>query len=199
VTIDPERALLVVNASRVANYARLIPRAQADAEGRKPDGLGGSYGQRAQARTPYAVTNPPFLSSLGVPCQRPPFGTLSVVDLPTGKLVWTKAFGSARDSGPLGIPSHLPFTLGTPNTGGSVATRSGVVFIGASQDRYLRAFDIDTGKLLWQGRLPAGAQATPMTYVSETSHRQFVVIAAGGSNTLGTKPGDYLIGYALAR
>jgi quinoprotein glucose dehydrogenase len=199
VSVDAQRGLMFVNASRVANYVRLLPRAEADALGRRPEGLGGRYMDRAQIGTPYAVANPPFLSPLGVPCQRPPFGTLSAVNLRTGQLVWTRRLGSARDSGPFGIPSLLPLPLGTPNTGGSLATRSGLVFIGASQDRYLRAFAADSGKLLWQSRLPAGAQATPMTYRSGKSGRQFVLIAAGGSDTLRTQPGDYIIAYALRR
>lgn len=199
VSINPQRALMIVNASRVANYAALIPRAQADAAGLKPEGLGGRYSQRAQAGTPYAVSNPPFLSTLEIPCQRPPYGTLSAVNLLTGKLVWTRRLGTARDSGPFGIPSLLPLPLGTPNTGGSLSTRSGLVFIGAAQDRYLRAYAADTGRLLWSARLPAGAQATPMTYESTASRRQFVLIAAGGSNTLETRQGDYVVAYALPK
>ncbi len=199
VSVDPERALMIVNASRVANYAALIPRAAADAAGIKAEGFGGRYSQRAQARTPYAVSNPPFLSALRVPCQRPPYGTLSAVDLVTGKLVWTRWLGTARDSGPFGMASLLPVPLGTPNIGGSVSTRSGLVFIGATQDRYLRAFHADTGELLWSARLPAGAQATPMTYLSAASGRQFVVVAAGGSGTLESKAGDYVVAYALPR
>ncbi len=96
---------------------------------------------------------------------------------------------------------HLgwPLPLGTPNIGGSLSTRSGLVFIGATQDRYLRAYAADTGRLLWSARLPAGAQATPMTYESTASRRQFVVIAAGGSNTLETRQGDYVVAYALPK
>jgi quinoprotein glucose dehydrogenase len=98
VSVDAGRGLMVVNASRIANYARLIPRAEADREGRKPEGLGGHYPQRAQLGTPYAVSNPPFLSPLGVPCQNPPFGTLSAVDLETGRLAWTRRLGSRQRS-----------------------------------------------------------------------------------------------------
>jgi len=199
VSVDPQRALMMVNASRVANYAALIPRALADAAGLKPEGLGGRYSQRAQAGTPYAVSNPPFLSRLEIPCQRPPYGTLSAVNLLTGKLVWSRRLGTARDSGPFGIPLLLPLPLGTPNTGGSLSTRSGLVFIGATQDRYLRAYAAETGRLMWSARLPAGAQATPMTYESTASRRQFVVIAAGGSNTLETRQGDYVVAYALPK
>lgn len=197
VSIDPERGLMFVNASRMANYAVLIPRAEADAAGRMPEGFGGHYMHRAQLGTPYAVSNPPFLSPLRVPCQRPPFGTLSAVDLASGRLVWSRWLGSARGSGPFGIPSLLPFPLGTPNVGGSLATRGGLVFIGAAQDRYLRAFQADTGRLLWQARLPASATATPVTYLSRASGRQFVLVAAGGSRSSGADVGDHIVAYAL--
>ena len=197
VAVDTGRGLMFVNASRVANYVRLMKRAEADALGRRPQSFGGRYGDRAMFGTPYSVANPPFLSPLGVPCQQPPFGTFAAVDLGSGRLVWTRRLGTARDSGPLGWPSLLPLPLGTPNTGGSLATRSGLVFIAASQDRTLRAFAADSGEQLWQARLPAGAQATPMSYRSARSGRQFVVIAAGGSDTLGTRAGDYILAYAL--
>ena len=195
VSINPERQLMFVNASRVANYVRLVPRAEADAEGRKPELLGGDYGQRPQIGTPYAVNNPPFRSPLGVPCQNPPYGTLSAVDLGTGKLVWTERLGDASNSGPLGIPIRLPLPLGTPTSGGSLATRSGLLFIAAAQDLKLRAIDASSGRELWQGRLPVGGFTTPMSYLSP-SGRQFVVIAAGGINEL-TATGDYLMAFAL--
>ena len=196
VSVDAANGVMIVNASRVANYAQLIPRIEADAQGRKAEGLGGHYGARAQLGTPYAVTNPPFLSPLDVPCQQPPFGTLSGVDLGTGKLLWTRRLGTARDSGPFKLPSMLPFALGTPNLGGSVITRSGLVFIGASQDRYLRAIDVSSGAELWKARLPFGAQATPMTYRTSQG-RQFVVVAAGGNGGRLNDAGDTILAYAL--
>lgn len=196
VAIDPVRHILIVNASRIANYARLIPRAQADAEHRKPEGFGGHYSQRTQAGTPYAVSNPPFLSILGVPCQRPPYGTLSAVDLDTGRLIWTRRLGTARGSGPRGIASHLPLPLGTPNLGGSLATRSGLVFIAAGQDRQLRAFRTGDGTLVWQSALPSASVATPMTYRSE-SGRQFIVVAAGNADARMGAMGDAVVAYAL--
>ena len=81
--------------------------------------------------------------------------------------------------------------------GGPIVTAGGLVFIGAATDNYLRAFDVETGRELWKGRLPAGGQATPMTY--EVSGRQFVVIAAGGHGGLGTKQGDYVVAFALPK
>src|SRR5882762_8006886 len=104
--------------------------------------------------------------------------------------------GTARDVGPLGIPTMLPLEIGTPNMGGPLTTRGGLTFIGAAQDRYLRAYDSSTGKQLLQVRLPAGGNATPMTYTSPAG-RQFIVIAAGGSSMIQTKRGDYVIAYAL--
>ena len=124
---------------------------------------------------------------------------ISAVDLVSHKLVWSHPLGSARDSGPLGLPSLLPFTIGTPNLGGSVSTRGGVIFIAATQDKYLRAIDTATGKVLWQGRLPQAGQATPMTYMSPKSGRQFVVTASGGHAFLGTTPGDAIYAFALPK
>lgn len=197
VAIDPVRHILIVNASRIANYAQLIPRTQADAEHRKPEGFGGHYQQRTQAGTPYAVSNPPFLSVLGVPCQKPPYGTLSAVDLNTGRLIWTRRLGSARGSGPRGVASHLPLPLGTPNLGGSLTTRAGLVFIAAGQDRRIRAFRTNDGTLVWQDQLPAASVATPMTYRSESSGRQFIVVAAGNADPRMGAMGDAIVAYAL--
>jgi quinoprotein glucose dehydrogenase len=122
---------------------------------------------------------------------------LSAVDLKSGKLIWTEVFGTARDIAPFGLLWLLRVQVGTPNLGGSVVTQSGLTFIGAAQDRYLRAFATTTGKLLWQTRLPAGGNATPMTYISPASGRQFVVIAAGGHDSIRSQPGDFIQAYAL--
>jgi quinoprotein glucose dehydrogenase len=96
---------------------------------------------------------------------------------------------------PLG--AVLTWNVGLPGVGGPMITSSGLVFISAAMDRYLRAFDIETGRELWKARLPAGGQATPMSYVR--NDRQYVVIAAGGHSTLGSKPGDSIVAYALPR
>jgi quinoprotein glucose dehydrogenase len=124
---------------------------------------------------------------------------ISAVDLTTKRLVWSKPFGTGQDSGPLTLPSHLPFTMGVPNIGGSVATKGGVFFIGSAQDKFLRAFETSTGRELWRARLPAGGQATPMTYWSSASGRQFVLIATGGHGGLLTTPGDTLVAYAIPK
>ncbi len=132
-----------------------------------------------------------------MPCNKPPYGTLHAIDLTTRKLLWSRPFGSARNTGPLNIPTGLPLPMGMPNFGGSMTTASGLVFIAATQDGDFRAFDITNGRLLWQARLPAGGQANPMSYVSPRSGRQFVVIAAGGHALSRSPFGDAVVAYAL--
>ena len=95
------------------------------------------------------------------------------------------------------VPIPLPITLGTPGVGGPLVTAGGLVFIGAAMDDYLRAFDVETGEELWKSRLPAGGQATPMTYRARPGGRQFVVIAAGGHSQMRSRRGDSLVAFAL--
>ena len=199
VSVDPERRLMVVNWNRMANYTRLVPRPQADAMGVKvsPDGQMQRFLPVPQAGTPFAMKTDPFWSPLLIPCTQPPFGKITVVDLDTRKKRWEKPLGTSRDSGPLGYPSHVPLPMGVPSTGGSITTRSGLIFIGASQEQALRAFDIRDGRKLWSARLPAGGQATPMTFVSPRTGKQYVVIAAGGNYPILTRMGDYVVAYAL--
>jgi quinoprotein glucose dehydrogenase len=146
----------------------------------------------AQTGTPYGLRREMLASPFGLPCTAPPWGTLAAVDLRRNAIRWQVMLGSTRDMTPWFVPSS---TLGMPNMGGPIVTDGGLAFIGAAMDNYLRAFDIDTGRELWKGRLPAGGQATPMSY--EANGRQFVVIAAGGHGKLGTKHGDYVVAFAL--
>src|SRR6185312_16726553 len=112
---------------------------------------------------------------------------------------WERSLGTGANSGPFDLPSHLPLPMGVPNMGGSITTRSGLIFIAATQERAIRAFDVNSGKLIWRAPLPAGGHATPMTYRSPRSGRQFVVIAAGGNASLHSGAGDYVIAYALPK
>ncbi len=134
----------------------------------------------------------PFLSALGIPCNAPPWGYVAGVDLSTGRLAWQHVAGTVQDVAPLPVP----IGMGVPTHGGPLATAGGLVFISGSLDNFIRAYDVTTGDELWSGRLPAGGQATPMTY-STADGRQFVVVAAGGNGALGTTRGDGLIAYAL--
>jgi quinoprotein glucose dehydrogenase len=187
VSVDPARNILVVNTSRILSQITMVPREEAEAQMAK-----GAFFQQAKG-TPYAVFNLPILSPLGAPCNPPPWGTLTAIDLKAGKRLWDITLGTTRDVAP--FPIWLP--LGSPSLGGPVTTASGVTFIAATMDNFIRAFDTATGKKLWQARLPAGGQATPMTYRLREDGKQYVVIAAGGSKFLRTKTGDYLIAYAL--
>ncbi|QNE32424.1 membrane-bound PQQ-dependent dehydrogenase, glucose/quinate/shikimate family [Sphingomonas sp. NBWT7] len=202
VSIDVDHNVMIVNSSNIANISRLYTRAQADAANIRPageDAAGGDlWGPAAQAGTPYGSFTETFKSPLGMPCQEPPFGRISAVDLTSGRLIWSRPLGMAGKSA-YGVPVLLPITMGTPTTGGSVTTRGGLTFIAATQDKFFRAFDTKTGALLWSSRLAHGGFAAPMTYVSPRSRRQFVVIAAGGSHGLGEAGGANLVAYALPK
>ena len=123
------------------------------------------------------------MSPLGIPCQAPPYGLLNAIDLTTGKLVWERPLGSARDLGPdpsghrQPWRSRLPWAIGTPNFGGTLNTASGLTFVGASSDRAFRAFDSETGKLLFETDLPGNGTATPMSYRGSDG-RQYVAIVS---------------------
>jgi len=188
ISIDEGRQILIANTSNVPSVVQLVPREKiSEFEAR------GVHIYNPQIGTPYAALQTPFLSPLGIPCNAPPWGVLTAIDLKTKKTLWTKPLGTTRDRTP--IPIGTP--LGMPNIGGSLITKSGLVFVGAAIDNYLRAFDIETGEKLWEARLPASAQATPMTYISEADGRQYVVVSVGGHKHLGSTLGDYVIAFAL--
>lgn len=185
---DPHRERVIVNTNRLAMIVRLIPRDQeSDAPNDASNNrLGGEFGR--QAGTPFAMFRYPFVTPGGVPCTAPPWGVLSAIDLRSGRVSWEVPLGNMT-----GTPDGE--MLGSFNLGGALVAGD-LVFIGAAMDEALRAFDIETGRLLWKGALPASAQATPMTY--RVGGRQFVVIAAGGDGKrLGTKMGDSLVAFAL--
>jgi quinoprotein glucose dehydrogenase len=186
VALDPGRNLLFANTMNLPWVVTLYP--GEEYERRKAESPVEHAPQRG---TPFGLRREALLSPLGLPCSPPPWGELAAVDLASGDLVWQVPLGTVRDLAPVPIP----WRLGTPNLGGPLATASGLVFIGAAMDDYLRAFDAATGDELWKGRLPAGGQATPMTY--EVAGRQFVVIAAGGHFRAGTRLGDALVAFAL--
>ena len=189
VAIDPERAVLYSNQTRSAAVVQLIPRRDFDALdpalGVYPNEL---YPMRG---TPYGVRRFPLLSRFGAPCIRPPWGTLTAVDLSTGDVLWESTLGTTRDQAPF----PLWFPLGAPNLGGSIVTAGGLVFIGATTEKTFRAFDARSGEEIWSRRLPYTANATPLSYRLRPDARQFVVIAAGGHGW--SEPGDAVVAYAL--
>ena len=187
---DSERQLVIAAVNHIPMVVTLIPRDQYDAARRSDAWPDSDFS--AQTGTPYGVRREVLASPFGLPCTAPPWGTLAAVDLRRNAIRWQVMLGSTRDMTPWFVPAP---TLGMPNMGGPIVTDGGLVFIGAATDNYLRAFDVETGRELWKGRLPAGGQATPMSY--EANGRQFVLIAAGGHGKLGTKRGDYVVAFAL--
>jgi len=193
---DPVNDYIFVNDMRLGLWVQMIP-----AENRGPASSGGEavntgMGAVPLKGTPYAVNKNRFLSLAGIPCQAPPFGTLTAIDMKTRKIAWQVPVGTVEDTGPLGIKMRLPMPVGMPTLGGSLATQSGLVFFAGTQDYYLRAFDSGTGKEVWKQRLPVGSQGTPMTYVSPKTGKQFIVVTAGGARQSPDR-GDYVIAYAL--
>ena len=210
VAVDPGRGVIVANYNDVPNYNRLIPRNVATRhdwfpvgmkpDAGKPEGIGfipqpGDRG--AQWGTPFGISvNAGWLMPFTkVSCKQPPLGGIRAIDLKTGRTLWDRPLGTARRNGPFGLPSHLPFNIGTPNNGGPLVTAGGLVFVAAATDNLIRAIDLSTGRTVWQDVLPAGGQATPMTY--QANGRQYVVIMAGGHHFMRTPSGDSLVAYAL--
>ena len=146
--------------------------------------------------TPFAIlVNAGWAMPTGVLCTRPPYGGIRAIDLATGKTIWDRPLGTARANGPFGIPSMMPFNIGTPNNGGSVVTASGLVFIAAATDNLIRAIDMRSGKTVWSDVLPGGGQANPMIY--EQNGKEYLVIMAGGHHFMKTPQSDALVAYAL--
>lgn len=185
---DRERQVLVTAVNHVPMITRLIPRDSDAAKTR----AGSRLDRSRQEGTPYILERGPLFSPFGLPCTAPPWGTLAAVDLQRNVILWQRPLGSTKGFAPWFLPAR---DIGMPNLGGAIVTAGGIILIGASTDNYLRAFDIATGKELWKGRLPAGGQATPMTY--ELNGRQYVVISAGGHGSLGTTRGDHVVAFAL--
>jgi quinoprotein glucose dehydrogenase len=203
VAVDPHRGVIVANYNDMPNYVRLVPRAEANERGWAPRDqargeIGGAEGAGdPQANTPYAIdVNAGWrLPWTGMLCKQPPYGGIRAIDMATGKTIWDRPLGQARTNGPFGIPSMLPIDIGTPNNGGAVVTAGGLIFIAAATDNLIRAIDLETGKTLWTDVLPAGGQATPMTY--SAGGKQYLVIYAGGHHFMETPIGDEVIAYAL--
>lgn len=128
-------------------------------------------------------------------CKQPPYGGIRAIDMASGKTIWDRPLGEARTNGPFHIPSLLPITIGTPNNGGAVVTAGGLIFIAAATDNLIRAIDLRTGKTLWKDVLPAGGQATPITY--QVGGKQYLVIYVGGHHFMETPIGDEVVAYAL--
>jgi quinoprotein glucose dehydrogenase len=194
VAVDPVRQMAFTTPTYLAFVSQLVPRPDDSTlmvQGKhRPEGSLPSLNENFGA--PFAVKLSAFLSPLGIPCQAPPWGYVAGADLGTGAIAWQHKNGTVRDLSP--VP--LPFRMGVPNLGGPLATAGGVAFLSGTLDNYLRAYDVKNGDELWKSRLPAGGQATPMSYTGADG-RQYVLVVAGGHGSLGTRAGDYVRAYAL--
>ncbi len=188
VSIDPVNGIMYVNQSHIASVVKLIPREEFDKNNPVTNYPQEFYPMKG---TPYGVNRFPLLSVLETPCNPRPWGSLAAVDLKTGKTVWQKPLGTTRDQAPF----PLWFEWGTPNLGGPLATAGSLLVIGATTDKFLRFYNVNTGELVRKIRIPYTANATPMSYRTSKNSKQFIVVAAGGHGW--SEPGDALLAFAL--
>ncbi len=194
VAVDPVRQIAIANPMMVPFVSTLLPRGPGNpAEPDKSQPPGSENGVQPMFGAPYGVDLHPFVSPVGIPCLRPPWGYMAGIDLRTNKVTWMHKNGTIRDTSP--VP--LPIKLGVPTLGGPLTTAGGVAFLTSTLDDYIRAYDVTDGRQLWEDRLPAGGQSTPMSYAVDG--QQFVVTAAGGHGSFGTKIGDYVIAYTIPK
>ncbi len=192
VAVDPERQVVFAMPVYLAFTSKLVPRP--DAEQRVVTKKGDpAFNENFGA--PFAAKMGAFLSPLKLPCQAPPWGYVASADLTTGKIAYQHVNGTVQDLSPIPVP----FEMGVPGIGGPIVTKGGVAFLSGTLDYYVRGYDLATGRKLWEKRLPAGGQATPMTYWSDASQRQFLLVVAGGHGSTGTEAGNSIIAYALKK
>jgi quinoprotein glucose dehydrogenase len=188
-SFDATHDVMYVNTSSAVHVVTLIP--QKDIAAMKAAHPHDEISKNRGA--PFGMRRVILGSPWGLPCNPPPWGQLHAIDMHDGHELWAVPLGTTEDLAP--YSQYILGKTGVPNFGGPVSTDGGLVFIGAAMDDYLRAFDSKTGAELWKARLPAGGQATPMTYMWRG--KQYVVIAAGGHAKLGTKRGDQIVAFAI--
>lgn len=188
IAVDPERQVMFGMPLYLAFVSKLIAKDQVQLG----DTNQGELGVNENVGAAYAVEMKPFLSPLGIPCQQPPWGYVAGADLQTGEVAWKRKNGTVYDMTPL----PLPIEMGVPGIGGPIVTGGGVAFLAATVDDYFRAYNLTTGEQLWQERIPAGGQATPMTYLNSQGE-QMVVLVAGGHGSIGTTIGDYVLAFKI--
>lgn len=196
VALDPSNLYVFLVDIRLPNTSQLIPRAQFAAFAARYGTALSGHGPSPMAGTPYGVGIFQWLSPLGVPCSQPPYGNVMAVDLKTRKLVWQTPAGTAAESGPFGIKTHLPMSVGLPAYAGPMATAGGLVFFAGYQDNTFRAYDAQSGEELWHYSLPVGSSATPISYISPKTGRQYVLLSVGGA-AHATPTSDLVMAFSL--
>ncbi|WPP00308.1 glucose/quinate/shikimate family membrane-bound PQQ-dependent dehydrogenase [Pseudomonas sp. HR96] len=196
ISTDPVHGFIFVNDMRLGLWSQMVPQQKDAKTSAGGEALNTGMGAVPLKGTPYAVNKNRFLSVAGIPCQAPPFGTLTAIDMKTQKVAWQVPVGTVQDTGPMGIKMHLPLPIGMPTLGGTLSTQGGLVFIAGTQDYYLRAFNSATGEEAWKGRLPVGSQGGPMTYVSPKTGKQYIIITASGARQSPDRS-DLVIAYGL--
>jgi quinoprotein glucose dehydrogenase len=186
--VDPTSGIFVVNSNSVVQIYQLIERSRF----LQLKQHGESSGYYAQEGAPYGFHIETFLNWAGMPCWKPPYGTLAAYDLKTGQRLWNKPFGQVQKYG-----FYMPESWGSVTIGAPVITKSGLIFIGASMDSRVRAIELKTGRVLWKELVDAPAVAMPAVYTYKG--RQYVVFVAGGNSILLPKVGDQVVAYALPR
>ena len=200
-TFDPRRGLLIVIDMRLPAILRLVPTNLPEFA---PSQVRERPAQSLKA-VAYQGNMDWMLSPAGAPCLQPPHGMLSAIDIRTRKVVWQVPTGTAKALGLFGKVSHLPIPIGTVGAGGPMTTAGGLTFRAATLDRYLRAYDNATGKEIWKAALPEATAATPMSYVSPKTGKQYVLVSDGGSPFVAASDGGsragaaggYVIAFAL--
>lgn len=190
VAVDPVHQQIFASPNYMAFVSKLVPQSNINSQ---DSHASEGKGLQPNKGAPYAVELHPFLSMVGFPCQAPSWGDVAGIDLLENKVIWQHPNGTSYDNTPI---IKLPFSVGVPAMGGPMLTAGGVAFLSGTLDRFIRGYDVSTGKELWKSRLPAGGQATPMTFKGRDG-RQYIVLVVGGHGSFGTKMGDYIIAYAL--
>jgi quinoprotein glucose dehydrogenase len=201
IAIDPVNRWMIATPQYLPYIYKLVPRPEGGDLNKRMFGKPGEAGGESKPGNenlggPYAVSISHMRSSLQVPCNTPPWGVRVGVNLADGSTAWKHRNGTVAGQKVAGIQFPIPFEMGMLAHGGTLTTAGGVAFTGAALDDIIRGYDMQTGNVLWQNKLPAGGQATPMTYRGKDG-KQYVVIAAGGHGSLGTTPGDSVIAYRL--
>lgn len=186
--VDPETQTYVANSSHIVQIYKLIPRDEYKQDIAGPMRETGGFSPMNDS--PYGLQVETFLNPLGMPCWNPPYGQMSAYDLKTGNLLWRKPMGAVQQWG-----FYMPDSWGSPTIGGPAITKSGLVFIGASMDSKVRAFDAKTGDVLWKAQVEAPTVALPAIYMYKG--KQYVVFVSGGNSILTPRVSDQVVAFTL--